>query len=448
MNRLCRLMFLWGVLLAGCWAFGQDDAVTGEVRALKKENADLRERVQKMEAAIAELQAAAKKAAAPAPTPTPAAPPSAPAKPDGEKFPVQSKKMIEIYGYLKADLAYDTGRMDVGNYAKWVLSGDRSEGVSDTSVTAQESRIGLNFNGPDVGSAKTTGKLEMDFASQAGGENKPYPQLRHAWLQISWPKHDFSVLAGQTWDVISPLVPGTINYSVGWWAGNIGYRRPQFRATKGFKLTEKTSLTFQCAVARTIGRNSGANAGDSGALAGFPTVQARMAVTFPGLGGKKGTIGVSGHWGREKFDVLTNGKRTTATSESFNFDASLPLAKKVQLLGEYFNGQDLDSFLGGVGQGINLATLKPIPSQGGWASLAFGPFGKWTFNVGASVDDPADSRLVTGERTKNRYIFGNFYVNITNSAQFGLELSDWRTEYKNKLTGHAFRIQPCLVYRF
>ena len=47
----------------------------------------------------------------------------------------------------------------------------------------------------------------------------------------------FTILGGQTWDVISPLNPRSLNYSVYWWAGNIGYRRPQVRLTKGMNFS-------------------------------------------------------------------------------------------------------------------------------------------------------------------------------------------------------------------
>ena len=45
---------------------------------------------------------------------------------------------------------------------------------------------------------------------------------------------DFRFLVGQTWDVISPLYPGMLMYSVGWDGGNIGYRRAQVRGERYF----------------------------------------------------------------------------------------------------------------------------------------------------------------------------------------------------------------------
>ena len=61
-------------------------------------------------------------------------------------------------------------------------------------------------------------------------ENKPTIMLRHAYVEVK--DDDFRFLAGQTWDVISPLNPNMLMYSVGWDGGNIGYRRAQFRGER------------------------------------------------------------------------------------------------------------------------------------------------------------------------------------------------------------------------
>ena len=58
--------------------------------------------------------------------------------------------------------------------------------------------------------------------------------LRHAYAEVK--DDDFRLLAGQTWDVISPLFPSMLMYSVGWDAGDIGYRRAQVRGERYLQL--------------------------------------------------------------------------------------------------------------------------------------------------------------------------------------------------------------------
>ena len=100
-----------------------------------------------------------------------------------------------------------------------------------------------------------SGLIEIDFYG-GGAENKPRPQLRHAYADIAWVDSGWNMLAGQTWDLISPLNPWTLNYSVAWWAGNIGFRRPQIRLTKQTGIGEGADFLAAFAITRDIGSTS------------------------------------------------------------------------------------------------------------------------------------------------------------------------------------------------
>ena len=94
--------------------------------------------------------------------------------------------------------------------------------------------------------------VEIDFYGSGGTENKAKLQLRHAYMKLDWPADDLSVIAGQTSDVFSPLNPSTLNYTVLWDAGNIGYRRPQIRLGD-VGGSGDTKVTFAAAATRPIG---------------------------------------------------------------------------------------------------------------------------------------------------------------------------------------------------
>lgn len=184
--------------------------------------------------------------------------------------------------------------------------------------------------------------------------------MRHAYMTIDWPKEKFGIIAGQTWDVISPLNPETLNYSVDWWVGNIGYRRPQIRLTKGYTLNKDVELKLEGAIARTIGRtNSGiltADQADTGENSGTPSLQGRVSVTLPLLGYKPATIGLSGHYAQEKYDtgpntVVPATGHKTFDSWSINIDYLQPVTAWLTIKAEVFKGENLDAYLGGIGQG-------------------------------------------------------------------------------------------------
>ncbi len=380
-----------------------------------------------------------------------------------KKKPVWSELDIQLYGYIKADASYDTERTTVGDYAKWVESKANKKDSSQFNLTANETRIGFLINGPNDGEIKTSGKIEFDFYGSGDGENKMHVMMRHAFLKIDWPQERFNIIAGQTSDVISPLVEPTLNYSVGWWVGNIGYRRPQIRLTKIFAVRNDIDLQLEGAIARTIGHSDFAGK-PSGEDSGYPSLQGRVSLTFPMLAYKPTTVGVSGHIGREKYFSTSS---TTVSSEnrkfeswSTNLDITQPINEWLSIKGEAYTGSNLDAYLGGIGQGVrNIGTTstanydKEIGSSGGWIAAGLGPWDKWRFNLGAGEDTAKRDDLVgSGSgvemRTLNRSIFANAIYSINKNTEIGLELSQWQTERINESDADDFRVQTSFIYKF
>ena len=346
------------------------------------------------------------------------------AKKDADEKPaVRSKRMVEVCGFLKFTAAADTG-VYPGNYAAWARSGFKD---NQYNSTAKESRLGLNFL-KEGEERQVSGKLEIDFFGSAS-ENKANPMMRHAYLEIFCPKKNVSILAGQTWDVISPLNPMSNNYSVYWWAGNIGYRRPQLRFTKAGE-----KVTTQVAFTRTIGDIASSTAAyGSGEDGGFPTVQGRMA-----LSGPRATLGIWGHFGEEEYG------EGNFVSSSAGADLKIKMGEKAVLLSEAWMGKNLDAYLGGVGQGMNGS--KEIHAQGGWAALILGPFQGTKVYFGGGFDNPNNLDVKTGMRSCNSAGWGGVSVDVVSGTALGLEYSYLDTRYLNAPMGYSHRGQMTLTY--
>jgi hypothetical protein len=366
-------------------------------------------------------------------------------------MPVWSNLDIELYGYLKLDAAYDTALIDNGNYAKWVSTQSTNDNDDQFSMTANETRLGMKIKGPNSNGMVASGRVEIDFYG-GGAENRPNIMMRHAYAELEWPEERFSIIAGQTSDVISPLVPTTINYTVCWSVGNIGYRRPQVRLTKVFNLASDVDLKLEGAIARTIGRNDtmvdANNPSETGKDSGVPMVQGRVSITFPFINQQSTTIGVSGHKGQEEYDLNAAGNYKDFDSWSINMDLTQPFSDKFKVCGEIFTGKDLDAYLGGIGQGVNTTALKAIGSSGGWVEATFGPWDGTQFNLGYSMEDVHEGDVNIGNRTENRSVFGNVIYALNQQTDIGLELSHWRTEYKGSGDGESVRLQAALKYKF
>ena len=432
--KLFRIIaVLYAVLFIGSQAF------CDRISDLEQENAQLRQRVENMEATIQQIQSAMIKEGLPS-----CAISTAPAV-------VKTQKCagMEIYGYIKADAAYDSHSTMVGNFNMWVLpESDVYEDDNHFNLTAKQSRFGINAFGPGFWGGTAFGKIEVDFYG-SGAENKAELRMRHAYVTLDWADTQTSLLAGQTWDVVSPLNAPTINFLPLGHAGNPGIRRPQVRVTKGFDITDESKLKFELAASRTIGDIWGADVRDTGEDAAIPTFQGRVSLGFPFIGAKKTVVGVSGLWGKEEYEL----ENPVGDHQDFDTwmvcgDLSLPLTDAITFRGEIWTGENLDTFLAGIGQGINQTTLSEIAATGGWGALYLGPFDKFTFNVGGGVDDPDDGDLNDGMRDKNYAIFGNFWYAFNPCIQAGFELSYWKTEYKNSDDGDSVRAQGALMYIF
>lgn len=355
---------------------------------------------------------------------------------------------FKFYGFLKLDAAYDDSRVNPGNFARWVENESVNENDNQFNMTARQSRLGFWAERAVQDGIKVRGRAEIDFYAGAS-ENKPEPMMRHAYGEIIWVDEDFSIVAGQTSDIISPLNPTTVTYAPAWWAGNIGYRRPQIRLTKGIKMGDDSKLVIQGAVARTIGRDAMFDPGDTGEDAGVPSIQGRIAYTFK-MNGRAGQFGVSGHWGREEYDLDAMNEVTEELDTwSMNVEAKLPLGDKFLVLGEYYTGKNMNAYLGGIGQGVNLGTLEVVESTGGWGAVSVGPFDKMSFNFGASMDNPEDEDLWVGARCKNTAFWGNAFYQLVDGMKFGAEISHWQTAYVGvEDDADAMRFQFTAIYSF
>ncbi|MCX7008554.1 MAG: DcaP family trimeric outer membrane transporter, partial [Kiritimatiellaeota bacterium] len=376
--------------------------------------------------------------------------------------PVTEKKSVDVqfYGTIKLDAARDDSRTSVGNFARWVESEGALKNDDQFSMTANQTRLGVLVNGPAQGTIKGSGQVEIDFYGNGAAENKPDAMLRHAFLKADWTDLNFSILAGQTFDIISPLTMPTVNYTVGWWQGNIGYRRPQIRLTQGVKLADDVELKLEGGPTRTVTDRkfvyTSATDVDSGADAGFPTIQGRASLSFPSFNGKAATVGVSGHWGREELNTTNASSLVSSNTEiptwSGNVDVRLPLTDWLLLQGEGFVGKNLSAYLGGIGQGFDVTRNDGIGAKGGWAAATFGPCGKWQFNLGIGVDevDEADvsANVKAPPRLTNLVYFGNGSYALTANLQVALEISYLKTTYKNAPNGDDWREQLAAIYKF
>ncbi|MFZ6016960.1 MAG: hypothetical protein ACOYU0_05005 [Nitrospirota bacterium] len=298
--------------------------------------------------------------------------------------------------------------------------------------------------------------FEMDFyggtSPEHGAENKPIPLIRHAFIEGKYDTWGF--LAGQTHDPISLQGPDTLDYFYRWDCGNIGYRRPQIRIGKDWPVSDGRKLFTQSGVMRTVADNFAITKEDvlqkGGEDAGWPTTWARLGYSMS-LFNKELLIALSGHYGKEEVRFGDNDHQYFKTW-SGNLEVVIPLPKGLSIKGEGFIGKNLDAYLGGIGQGVNRDLRRAIRAAGGWVQLGWEVNPKLRFNAGYSIDNPKDSDLNNNVNKENRSLnislWGNVYYNILPKLTVALEVSKWRTEYKNGPDGDNLRTHLATIYKF
>lgn len=159
--------------------------------------------------------------------------------------------------------------------------------------------------------------------------------------------------------VFAPLNPVSIaaagNPQMGA-AGNNWARLPQL------KVEEKlgSHVTLQAALLEPQTGDFATNAAfvvqpTSGAASRVPFIQSRIEFSDANWFGtkKRGTIGLSGHFGRSRVFTGSSNVRNDITSDAIALDWNVPIVERVTISGEAFIGHNLGGFQAGVFQSYN-----------------------------------------------------------------------------------------------
>lgn len=352
--------------------------------------------------------------------------------------PAWNKAGFQImpYGAFWADMVFATQRTAPGAFTLFVFSPEE-QGEGAFVIDARRTRLGLQVKGPMLGAAETGGKVEIDFHGDFVTENRAGVLLRLAYWEA---KSDRArLLIGQNWDVVSPLIPSTLNYGYGYLAGNIGFRRTQIRAERFLPVSDELMFALQGALNQDIVTDFPTDSNIRREASDWPVIEGRLATSLGprGRGSTPTTVGFSGHIGETGFDFLTAGPPplnlppaddARFKTWSFNIDIRAPLTDSLGVQGEFFTGANLSTLLGGVGQGICPCLREPIRSRGGWGEMWYDVTPNRRIHLGYGIDDPNNADLLFG-RSSNQFLFANVVQAITRRLTVGFEVTYWRTDY-------------------
>jgi hypothetical protein len=335
--------------------------------------------------------------------------------------------------------------------------------------------------------------MEMDFVggylTGTSSVYSPLARLKQAWVSLDHP--NFSILAGQSLSVFGPLMPDTANWIVLGTAGNPWIRLPQIRLTGRIDPVQLELSVNRPMAANEVFSDSVNDVISDGELSGMPLFMGRLGYRQD-LGPVSLAAGVGGAFGRERvFRGLDDTPATQKTvSDGAGGEKSVPdpdgprigivdkarigtgnvraldrtvdlwLAsadlkigtKYVDVLGEFFVGENLNTFYAGIIQGITVFEridtgvasheVRSVRSMGGWGQVTVRPFHGLSVSLGGGVDKPrasdlalpaaaarSDGKAAAVPRSSNVVAYGGVAYRIADLWLVGLETNWTRTAY-------------------
>jgi hypothetical protein len=374
-------------------------------------------------------------AAAPAPTPV-AAPAPAPAG-----------LTVDIGGWLVFNSFFNSGNTsapaDLPARATAGLPGEHAVGMQ---VRQSRLRAVLGLPGGGLlGDAKLKGLVELDFmgGSVGGDASLPLVRLRHAWAAATWKDlGNLTLTVGQTWGVFTgPNFATSLGHlALPRFAGaGFLYRRaPQLRLSGD--LGGAVGVKWDAALLAPMDKATVGAAVPSGAgvgeRSGLPDVEARVAVVYRPEKKNMFELGVSGHYGEDKY-LVTGNLNKTVPSQGFAVDFKLDVSM-VTLVGGAFSGENIDvwaTVTPGVrpGAGTPPATVDAIATKGGWAQLQVTPVAGWQLLLGGGMEKPTVGDLPVSATTvkENQQLSAGLVVNVAPKWKAALEFTEYKTTYND-----------------
>lgn len=406
--------------------------------------------------------------------------------------PIESRYDFELYGSIRLDAIWSSSKVaGLDGVSFWA-----TERYSDSEfcMTARATRLGLNIAGPEDDTIRQSGKIEMDFYGHSDmpeRQDRGHMRIRHAYLQLDFP-NDWSLLAGQTWDVVSPIAPKVLDLSVRSQGGKIGFRSPQLRLTHLCRIHEdeafKTELALSTPkdVTTRYGDYQASGTRGFGQDSGIPVVQARTSYQFLNWKGQPTEIGISGHYGRKQYHepqraddavpdsaiVDVSSHKKNADTWSLNLDFQLAWNDLFRFMAAGHYGKNLEMMYGGIGEGVAIRESNVFPdpagdivhdfeiyeitSYGGWAQLLYSINEQWETSVGityARNNEWAMNRIPqeyrpTDFRIRNTAPFANVFYQVTEAVSTGFEVTRLMTDYYEQDSCAATRYQFSMSYTF
>jgi hypothetical protein len=272
-----------------------------------------------------------------------------------------------------------------------------------------------------------------------------------AYAQLK--NNDWRYAAGLQSDIFNPLNPTVLPISYLGASGNTGAFRTQARIERYFHPSDDQQITLTAGLSDPVPTT----VSDTFRLSednGWPNVEGRAAWALGPLSGegplatRPFEIGVSGVVGQIRTTVPFT-RQVVANCWGLGTDLRWAVTQRFGVQGEFFAGQTLGTYMGGILQDINASTFAGVHAAGGWIELYYYICPeKLHAHVGYGIDDPLDRDLAPGQAVRNDTYFANLIWDIGKHFRVAEEFTYRKTAYTLVPNNEGFGLQPQVQFKF
>jgi len=348
---------------------------------------------------------------------------------------------LKIWGKAKLDMQYDTGQQAVD-----FMSYLKDDDTESFTFNPRDTRFGFKASSTE-GRWTYSGVFEIDFYGTNAG-NSLIPRMRLGYAEAK-KDNGLSFRGGQDWIPVAQQNPGTLDFGVQSWSGNLWWRVPQFTVRYKPKNVELLASVMKHRVSTAQEQ-----------METMPWFLARIG--FSDLMGKGSLLAIGGGVRSASDVTLPTAGGGTDTSDYNSslvaFELKVPMGEKFVLVGEAYTGKGIGREYVHYGFDYNPSHMdggEAVQSQGGFVNLKFAASPKVTLNGGFGLDDPKDEDMYyeydvvgppaatvtgySGPYLKNQSIYVNMKYAVTKNFGWGLEYIDFKTTMAmDDLTGQRY----------
>ncbi len=303
-------------------------------------------------------------------------------------------------------------------------------------VHARQTAFGASLSGPEV-MGFTPGAYFLGFIQNDNLTSDAYGFLPfNAYGELKNERWRFA--AGLMNDVFNPVKPTMISLLNLFASGNTGSFRGQMRAENYFKPDDAFQLTTQFSIGEPVASVLSSNRviEDNG----WPNVEGRIAtglgVVTPLAGGRKQRaveFGASGLIGQMRSASVTSAAgglplRSTIDVWGLGADAQVAITDHFGVSGEFFTGQGLGEYSGGIGQTFG-NNLRAIRTTGGWGEAYYYLTDSLHLHAGYGLDTAARGDLNAGQLVRNQTYYTNLVWDVSKVLQVSFEVDYRKTSF-------------------